>query len=72
MSVVYPTSSKLTTSGAANSGVPNITWSFSDLDTRRAKPKSINLIRFPVRVTHKTFSGYLIKKFQFSKKSITE
>lgn len=55
ISVTKSTSSKLITSGAANSGVPNITC--NPLLNCRAKPKSINFIRLPVRVTHNTFSG---------------
>lgn len=58
MSVPYPIASKLTTSGATNSGVPNNTWSlFSGLNFL-AKPKSMIFIRFPVLVRHKMFSGY--------------
>uniref|UniRef100_A0A182QGL8 Uncharacterized protein n=1 Tax=Anopheles farauti TaxID=69004 RepID=A0A182QGL8_9DIPT len=41
-------SSKLSTSGAANSAVPNITCSFLPGSYRRANPKSMILIRLPV------------------------
>lgn len=57
MSVPKPIWSKLTTSGATNSGVPNNTCSFLPGSNLRAKPKSMILMRFPVRVRHNMFSG---------------
>lgn len=57
MSVAYVIASKLTTSGATNSGVPNKTCNFVDGSYSRASPKSMILIRFPDSVRHKMFSG---------------
>ena len=58
ISVAYPIGSKLTTSGATNSGVPNKIWSFFIGSNFRANPKSIILILFPVLVRQRTFSGW--------------
>lgn len=49
--------SKLTTSGATNSGVPNKTCNFFLGSYLRAKPKSQILTRFPSRDKHSIFSG---------------
>lgn len=57
LTVANVIASKFTTSGATNSGVPNSTWSFVVGSYSRARPKSMILIRFPVSVKHKIFSG---------------
>lgn len=57
ISVANVIASKFTTSGATNSGVPNRTCSFVDGSYSRASPKSMILIRFPLSVRHKMFSG---------------
>ena len=57
ISVAKDIGSKLTTSGATNSGVPNKTCSFLWGSWMRARPKSIILMRLPVFVGHKMFSG---------------
>ena len=57
ISVAKEMGSKLTTSGATNSGVPNKTCNFLWGSCMRASPKSIILMRFPDLVKHKMFSG---------------
>jgi len=57
MSVPNDIWSKLTISGATNSGVPNNTCNFFCGSYFLAKPKSMILILFPVLVRHSIFSG---------------
>ena len=57
MSVAKEMGSKLTTSGATNSGVPNKTCNFLWGSWIRASPKSIILMRLPLLVGHRMFSG---------------
>ena len=57
ISVAYPMGSNPTTSGATNSGVPNRICNFFIGSNLRAKPKSMILMRFPLFVRQRMFSG---------------
>lgn len=59
MSAAGVTLSYDNTSGAAKSGVPNITCNLWFGSKRLARPKSMSLILLPVLVTHKIFSGFI-------------
>lgn len=58
ISVPKPISSKFTTSGATNSGVPKSTCNFLPASIFLASPKSIIFTLFPVFVRQSIFSGY--------------
>ena len=53
--------SKLTTSGATNSGVPNKICSFFIGSNFRASPKSMILTLLPLLDIHRIFSGWNVK-----------